>query len=184
MDLTKLNPDTLRELIKLSEQKSALLKQIEAIDDRLNAVGSGKSPAPKSTPATSGKRRGRPPGASAAKTPKAPKAPKPSKVPKPAKAPKAPKTPKAAGKRGALKSDILKLLSEAGPGGASVKDISSKLGVKNQNVHVWFSTTGKKHPEISKVGEARYAFVVSNGAGHAPAAASQPEADQPEASLS
>jgi hypothetical protein len=31
--------------------------------------------------------------------------------------------------------------------------------VKNQNVHVWFSTTGKKLPGMSKVGEARYAYV-------------------------
>jgi len=26
----------------------------------------------------------------------------------------------------------------------AVKDLSSKLGVKNQNVHVWFGSTGKK----------------------------------------
>ena len=139
MDFTKLNPETLRELIKLTEQKATLQKQIEAIDARLSAIGSGKSVAPKAAP--KGAKRGRP-----AKAPKAPKA---------AKEPKAPKT---GGKRGALKNDILKLLSTAGPEGASVKDISSQLGVKNQNVHVWFSTTGKKLAGISKVGEARYAY--------------------------
>lgn len=149
MDLTQLSPEVLRELIKLTEQKSSLQKQIAAIDARLSALGSGKSSTPKAPKGTG--KRGRP---AKAKT-GAPKAPKAAKAPKKAKAPKA---PKAAGKRGALKNDILKLLSEAGAGGASVKDISSKLGVKNQNVHVWFSTTGKKLPGISKVGEARYAY--------------------------
>ena len=166
MDFSKLNPDSLRELIKLTELKASLEKQLEALNSRLTSFFSGKEPSIK---ATSGKRRGRPPGKPAAKKEKAAKAPK---------APKAPKEGKGGGRRGALKSQILELLSTAGPEGASVKDISAKLGVKNQNVHVWFSTTGKKLPEISKVGEARYAF---NGS--APAAeASQAEPES--ASLS
>ena len=137
MDLTLLNPDTLRELLKLSEEKLALQKKVEAIDARITALGSGKAPAKTAAPTAPAKRRGRPAGSKTA----------------------APKAPKAeGGKRGALKSRILKFLSQAGPEGASVKDISAKLGVKNQNVHVWFSTTGKKLPEIKKVGEARYAF--------------------------
>lgn len=162
MDLSKLNPDTLRELIKLSELKSGLEKQLGALNDRLSALFTGKAPA-KTKPA--GKRRGRPPGkkkaaAKKAKAPKAPKAPKPAKKAKAPKAPKAaaPKAAKTPGRRGALKGQILELLASAGPEGASVKDISTKLGVKNQNVHVWFATTGKKLPGISKVGEARYAF--------------------------
>lgn len=137
MDLTLLNPNILRELLKLSEEKLALQKKVEAIDARITALGSGKAPAKAVVPAAPAKRRGRPAGSKTA-VPKAPKA--------------------EGGKRGALKSRILKFLSQAGPEGASVKDISAKLGVKNQNVHVWFSTTGKKLPEIKKVGEARYAF--------------------------
>jgi len=171
MDLSKLTPSVLRELLKLSELKSALHKQVAALDARISALGTGKpAAAPKAVAAKApGKRRGRPPGAKAAKAPKAPKAAKVKapKAAKAAKAPKAPKAPKASApakaaktgsKRGALKGDILKLLAAAGPEGVSVKDISSTLGVKNQNVHVWFSTTGKKMPEISKVGEARYAY--------------------------
>ncbi|HEY8900161.1 MAG TPA: hypothetical protein VIM61_07100 [Chthoniobacterales bacterium] len=155
MDLSKLTPALLRELLKLSELKAALHKQVEAIDARISGLGMGKAPVAKAAPAA-GKRRGRPPGKAAAKAPKVKK----EKAPKAAKAPKAPKAAKPAstGKRGALKGDIIKLLSAAGPEGISVKDISSTLGVKNQNVHVWFSTTGKKLPEISKVGEARYAY--------------------------
>jgi hypothetical protein len=154
MDLSKLNPDMLRELIKLTELKSSLENQLSSLNDRLVALFSGKTPA-KSTKSTTGKRRGRPPGAKAAAA-KAPKAPRTPKV----KAPKV-KAPKGEGRRGALKGKILKLLAEAGPEGATVKDISAKLGVKSQNVHVWFSTTGKKLPDIAKVGEARYAYKVA-----------------------
>ncbi len=160
MDLSKLNSDTLRELIKLTELKSGLEKQLAALNDRLTAFFTGRAPAPAGK-----KRRGRPPGAKkAAAKAKAPKAAKPGRKPKaakPAKAPKAPKAakaPKAKSVRGALKGQILEILTAAGPDGASVKDISAKIGVKNQNVHVWFATTGKKLPEISKVGEARYAL--------------------------
>lgn len=148
MDFTLLNPSTLRELIKLTEQKASLQKQIAAIDARLSAIGGGKATTAKAPAAKPAGKRGRPAKAAA----------KPAKAPKAPKAPKKAAAPKVAGKRGALKNDILKLLSAAGPEGASVKDISAKLGVKNQNVHVWFATTGKKLAEISKVGEARYAY--------------------------
>jgi uncharacterized protein YjcR len=159
MDFSKLNPDILREMIKLTELKSSLQQQLAEIDEQLGALFSGK-PVKKAKVAATGKRRGRPPGNGAAKAPKV----------KAEKAPKV-KAPKGSGRRGALKGQILDLLSAAGPEGASVKDISEKLGVKNQNVHVWFSTTGKKLPEISKVGEARYAYK---------AAASEPVAEAPQ----
>jgi hypothetical protein len=176
MDFSKLNPDVLRELIKLSELKSALQKQLSALDARLASLASGK-PVKKTATAT-GKRRGRPPGkANAKKAPKV-KAAKAPKAPKKAPKAKAPKAPKSSGRRGALKSQILQLLSSAGPEGASVKDISSKLGVKNQNVHVWFSTTGKKLPEVAKVGEARYAYKAAAAPSH-----SQPEAQVVEPSI-
>ncbi|MGH8047306.1 MAG: hypothetical protein ACREKL_08665 [Chthoniobacterales bacterium] len=161
-------------MIKLSELKSALEKQLGSLNDRLSTLFTGKAPAKKA-----GKRRGRPPGKkkAAAKAPKAkkvkaPKAAKKAKAPKAAKAAKvkAPKAPKTTGRRGALKSQILKLLADAGAEGASVKDISAKLGVKNQNVHVWFSTTGKKLPEVTKIGEARYAYKVAGSTNMQPQA--------------
>lgn len=58
------------------------------------------------------------------------------------------------GKRGALKGLILSALETAGAAGVAVKDLASKLGVKPQNVHVWFATTGKKHAE--KTGKGVY----------------------------
>ena len=54
------------------------------------------------------------------------------------------------GKRGALKDKIVTLLKKAGPVGLSAKEISAKLKLPNQHVHVWFSTTGKKLPGLTK----------------------------------
>lgn len=59
-------------------------------------------------------------------------------------------------RRGALKESILGALKAAGDKGITVKELSQKLGVKNQNVHVWFSSTGRKLGTIQKVGSGRY----------------------------
>lgn len=59
-------------------------------------------------------------------------------------------------RRGALKEGILATLKAAGDKGVTVKEISQKLGVKNQNVHVWFSSTGRKLGTIQKIGAGRY----------------------------
>ncbi len=66
--------------------------------------------------------------------------------------------PAPAGKLATLKEQILGQLRAAGAAGATVQDIAKPLGVKAQNVHVWFATTGKKNPDIQKVGESRYAL--------------------------
>lgn len=66
------------------------------------------------------------------------------------------KPPKKRGKRGATKERILEALKTAGAAGISVKELSAKLGLKNQNVHVWFNTTGKKLKEIEKTGKGTY----------------------------
>ncbi|MBN8710291.1 MAG: hypothetical protein BGO12_21375 [Verrucomicrobia bacterium 61-8] len=60
-------------------------------------------------------------------------------------------------KRGALRDFIVAELQAAGKEGVSVKDLSAKLGVKNQNVHVWFSTTGKS-VGAKRVSPGRYAL--------------------------
>ena len=60
------------------------------------------------------------------------------------------------GKRGALKELLLAELKAAGKIGASVKDLSSKLGVKNQNLHVWFNTTGKRIAGLKKMGPGQW----------------------------
>lgn len=84
----------------------------------------------------------------AAEPPSAP----PAAAEKPAKAIKKPK----AGKIG---EQIREALEQAGPEGMSVKELSALLGAKPQNIHVWFTTSGKKQGWCSKIGEARYAYL-------------------------
>ncbi len=51
---------------------------------------------------------------------------------------------------------ILKLLKTAGAKGVTTKEIASRLGMKVQNVHVWFSFKGRKLSALQKVGQARW----------------------------
>jgi hypothetical protein len=132
MNITNISSVALRNLIKLTERKESLVKQIEVIEGQLASLISGKPVR------STSKRRGRP----------------------------AKKGPKSAGKkivgttkrapRGAIKKKILAALKAAGDAGMKVTDLSKKIGVKNANVHVWFSSTGSKLPEIKKVGKAHY----------------------------
>lgn len=48
------------------------------------------------------------------------------------------------GRRGKVKDLIIAELQAAGKGGVSVKELAPQLGLKAQNLHVWFNTTGKK----------------------------------------
>lgn len=65
---------------------------------------------------------------------------------------------KAGGKRGALKEAIVGLLEKAGDAGLSAKEVSEKLGIPNQHVHVWFGTTGKKIEGLTKLGKGIWAL--------------------------
>lgn len=147
MDVLSLDPVVLRNLLKLTETRLALQKDIEALDAEIAGLFGKPSAAP-------AKRRGRPPGSKAA--PKAAKAPKEPK----AKAAKPAKAPRSGGRRGALKERILAVLTQAGEQGIAVKDIANKLGVNAQNVHVWFSSTGKKMDSIEKVATGVYRLTV------------------------
>ena len=131
MKLTNITSVALRNLIKLTERKESLIKEIESIEGQLASLITGK-------PARVGaKRRGRP-------SKNGPKATV-KKTGKPKRAP-----------RGAIKKKILAALKAAGDTGLKVTELSKKIGVKNANVHVWFSSTGSKLPEIKKVGKGHY----------------------------
>jgi hypothetical protein len=131
MNLTNITSIGLRNLIKLTERKESLIKQIESIEGELASLISDK-------PArTTGKRRGRP-------------AKKGAKASSPT-ARKAKRAP-----RGTIKKKIITALKAAGDAGMKVTDLSKKIGLKNANVHVWFSSTGSKLPEIKKVGKGHY----------------------------
>lgn len=147
MQLLNLSADTLRSVIKLLDQREALTEEINKIEKTISSFIDGDTSA--STRVGKGAKRGR-----KATVAKAPVALKASKAPATKSAAKAGGVRK--GKRGALKSKILKALETAGAEGVTVKELSDKLGVKSQNLHVWFSSTGKSIPEITKIGEGRY----------------------------
>ncbi|MGD9897005.1 MAG: hypothetical protein AB7T14_08045 [Candidatus Methylacidiphilaceae bacterium] len=59
---------------------------------------------------------------------------------------------------GKLKAAVLDALAAAGSEGLSVKELSSKLGVKPNNLHSWFYTTGKKVKHLVKSADRRYIY--------------------------
>jgi hypothetical protein len=134
MDLTKLTSTTLRSITGLTDKLSATIDELKKIEQTILSSLSGEAPAPA--------KRGRKPKAAAVKAKAPAKKAVAAKAPV-AKAAKAPVAAKKSGKRGAIKEQIVAALQKAGAKGASVKDISAKLGVKPGNVHVWFATTGK-----------------------------------------
>lgn len=139
MDLSKINTSVLEGLIKLTKKRDALLVELKKLEAAIAGVYSGAKP--NRTPVARGKKnaglRRATPADTEARTAKALPA-------------------SSGGRRGALKARILAALRAAGEKGVAVKDLSAKLGVKNQNVHVWFSSTGKKLGTIQRVGAGRY----------------------------
>ncbi len=133
MDLTSLTASDLKKITSLIEKKSKLAEQIAEIDRELASFGSGAAPAPVGRP------RGRKPGSTVKKA--------------------ARKVTRGGGRRGAVRDAIVGILKAAGPEGAAVRDIADQLGQKSTNVHAWFQATGKKTPEIKKVGKGTYAWV-------------------------
>jgi len=63
--------------------------------------------------------------------------------------------------RSNLKGLITDFLKSAEGASVPVKELASKLGIKNQTVHVWFGTTGKKIEEIKKVGAGAYTWITA-----------------------
>lgn len=126
-----------KSLSGLTAKRDSLIGELKKIESAIVAALSGKG---SEVAKASGKKRGPKPKAKVV----AAKVAAPKKAVKAVKA-KASKAAAGAkrGKRGALKEQILSALKSAGSKGVSVKDLSKNLGVKTQNVHVWFSTTGK-----------------------------------------
>lgn len=128
MEISKISTATLRTVIRLAEKRDVLVAKIEKLEKTINSAATSKA-----KPEAPAKRRGRP-----AKV----AAPAPAKKAAVTKAPVA-KAAKSSGRRGAVKEQIIAALKAAGSKGVSVKDLSSKLGIKAGNIHVWFATTGK-----------------------------------------
>ena len=137
MDLSKITTSTLEALVKLTKQRDTIVKELRRIEAAITGAYSGR----KSEPSTGRRRKG---GGRRRSLPVATRARKLSGA------------QATGGRRGALKARILASLRTAGDKGVAVKDLSAKLGVKNQNVHVWFSSTGKKLGTIQRIGAGRY----------------------------
>ena len=137
MDLSKITTSTLEALVKLTKKRDTIVKELRRIEAAITGAYSGR----KSEPSTGRRRRGRGRRRSLAAPPRAGR---PSRA------------QTGGGRRGALKARILTALRAAGDKGVAVKELSAKLGVKNQNVHVWFSSTGKKLGTIQRIGAGRY----------------------------
>jgi hypothetical protein len=126
---------TLKSLVKLTENRDKLVKELEKIESEFASFFSGKPAKAKA------KRAGRP-------KKKASSAKKVAKVSKKSRA-----------KRGGLKEKILAALGSAGDAGVKVVDLAKTLGVKGTNIHVWFATTGKNNKTIKKIGKGHYKLV-------------------------
>ncbi len=126
---TSIPSATLRQLVKLSQRKEALMAQIQNIDREMVRVQikfgiPSRNPALRA-PVTVSRRTGRP-------------------------------KPTRRAKRGALKEKILRALRAAGSKGATIQELSGKLGVRTANLYVWFNGTGRNVPGLQKIGAAKY----------------------------
>jgi hypothetical protein len=154
MSLNKITSSELRTLIAIVERKESLQEELAKIESKLSAY---LSPEP-TTPATRARRSTPKPSADRVSKPLAGKAPK-SKV-RQAESTSAPLSlgPKPGQRPGALKDSILAALQKAGDEGVAVKDLAAALGVKSQNIHVWFSSTGRKVNGLTKVRAGRWKY--------------------------
>jgi hypothetical protein len=126
--LRNIPSSTLRQLVRLSERKEALIAQIQEIDRQMSRVqnrfGIPSREGDQRAPVTFSKSRNgliRP-----------------------------------RSKRGALKEKILRALRHAGKNGATVGELSKKLKVPSANLYVWFNGTGRSVRGIRKIGVAKY----------------------------
>ena len=146
MSLNNISSAELRQLISLVERKERVQEELREIESKLSTHLSPQL----TTRATRTPRRTR-------KT----RAVRVSKQPLEVKTPgsKVQQAESEPGqRRGALKVSILAALQKADGVGIAIKDLSRTLGVKAQNLHVWFSSTGKKVKGVTKVSAGRWAY--------------------------
>lgn len=141
MNLLTLSTPTIRRILALQEAKEALSKKLAAIDAEIArlAGGSNRGPRKSGRPAKITTRlRGK---TTIAVSPKAAKPVRASAK---------------RGRRGEIGVKIVAALKAAGPKGARVADLAKQLGMKPQNLHVWFSTTGKRSGQTERAAKGVY----------------------------
>jgi hypothetical protein len=126
---TNIPSATLRKMIKLSERKEELMVQIQEIDRRMMRLQRGLG-----EPSCESRRKARVTFSNASST----------------------RQPRPRAKRGALKERIVRILRAAGRKGATIRELSNKLGMPSANLYVWFNGTGRNVRGIKKIGMAKY----------------------------
>jgi hypothetical protein len=117
----------LKQLVKLSERKEALMAQIQEVDREMVRVESKFGiPSNRSSEVAS------------------------VTVLRPSQTAHRPN------RRGELKKRITQALRAAGSKGITIGDLSGKLKVPTANLYVWFNSTGKNVSGIRKTGVAKY----------------------------
>jgi hypothetical protein len=125
---------TLKQLVKLSERREALMSQIQQVDReivRLESRFGVPAADERFTPVTISSKAGGARKNSGRRT-----------------------------KRGALREAIVSALRAAGKRGTNIKQLSQKLRVPSANLYVWFNSTGKKVRGLRKIGPATYRLSV------------------------
>jgi Skp family chaperone for outer membrane proteins len=142
MSLNNISSAELRRLISIVERKERVQEELREIESKLSTYVSEPT-----IPSTRTLRRVR--------KSRAVRASKQVKAPK-AKLQQA--ESKTSARRGALKDALLAALQKADGAGIAIKDLSRVLDVKAQNLHVWFSSTGRKVKGVTKVSAGRWAY--------------------------
>ena len=126
--LTNIPSSTLKQLVRLSERKEALMAQIQEIDREMIRVqhkfGIPSREGDQQAPVTVSRAPGGP--------------------------------VRRRSKRGALKEKIVRALQTAGEKGTTVGELSKRLKVPSANLYVWFNGTGRSVRGIRKTGVAKY----------------------------
>jgi hypothetical protein len=69
-------------------------------------------------------------------------------------------------KRGEVTRLIMQNLDSAGDNGITVQELAGRIGANYRNVHVWFSSTGKKNPLIQKMNRGKYRLLKRHVVSH------------------
>jgi hypothetical protein len=132
MKLTDVNTRTLTALLSLTKKKESLMAKIAEVDKQIASLASGEAQAAIRV-LRAKTRRGRKPTAKRSK-------------------------PQSRSPKGWIEQEIKKVLQEVGDAGASVREIAEKIGKPVQNIHVWFSGTGRKTGLFEKTEQGRFRF--------------------------
>ena len=146
MSLNNITSAELKKLISIVERKECVQEELREIESKLSTHLSPE-PATSTARTPRGTRKSR--SVRVSKRPLEVKASK-SKVQQ--------AESKSGQRHGALRDSILAALQKADGAGIPIKELSRTLGVKAQNLHVWFSSTGRKVKGVTKVSAGCWAY--------------------------